>query len=373
MSATAVAVLASGLVTPVGFRAEATLAALHAGISGVQTLGFRHAGSGEALRGGRVALSQRWTGTSLLAGLLAPAIGECLRAASVPVEEVPWLVGVSSAQRPGRPPDLDHSLLPEVAHRLGLRLPPHSATVARDAMGAAHALQVAMTLIQEGRARQVVIGGVDSFLEPRLLIDLDRRRRLLGPGRMDGFLPGEGAAAVLVSAADIPASDHRPGLLIRGLAFAQEEAPVGSGRPFRGEGLTVAVAAVLADTGLSMEDIAWRLSDVSGEHYGFKEAMLAAIRLDRARRDEALDLWHPIEYTGHLGAAVTPLLMAWAQHALELGYAPGPRALCHVGDDAGGRAAFVVEARAAGRLPWSADWLAHSLLDAGDVRKEYLS
>lgn len=373
MTTSMAAILASGLVTPIGFRADATLAALHAGVSGIRTLGFRHASSGQPLRGGRVALSQRWAGTSLLAGLLAPAIGECLRAATEPAAEVPWLVGTASPTRAGRPADLDAVLLPEVAHRLGVRLHPDSAMAARDAMGAAHALQRAMAIIQAGRARQVVVAGVDSFLNEATLDGFDRQGRLLAPGRLDGFLPGEGAGAVLVAAADAVPAGHRPAMLVRGLSVAREDAPVGSGRPFRGEGLTAAVASALQDAGLDMKDIAWRLSDVSGEHYGFKEAMLAALRLDRAPRTQPLDLWHPLEFTGHLGAAVLPLLLAWAQHAFELGYAPGPRALCHVGDDAGGRAALVLEAGAAGRRPWSGDGLALSLLDAGDARKELFS
>ena len=364
-------IVASGLVTPIGFSAEATLAALHAGVSGIRALGHRHAPSSRPLRGGRVELSQRWTGTSLLAGLLAPAIDECLRAAPVPLHEVPWLVGTSASTRPGRPRDLDEGLLPEVAERLGHPLHADSATLPADAMGAAHALRHAAALIGERRARQVVVAGVDSFLCETTLAALVRQRRLLAPGHLDGFLPGEGAAAVLVRAADEPSTGPCAGMRVRGLAFEREEAPVGSGRPFRGEGLTAAVAATLDRSGLTMTDIAWRLSDVSGEHFAFKEAMLAALRLDRARRDSPLDLWHPIEFTGHLGAAVTPLMLAWAQHAFDLGYAPGPRALCHVGDDAGGRAAFVVEAIAPGRRPWSADRLALSLLDAGEPRKEY--
>lgn len=364
-------VAAAGLVTPVGYRADTTLAALHAGVSGVRSLGNHHAPSGEPLRGGRVALSQRWTGTWLHADLLAPTIGECLGAVTVSPKDVPWLVGTSATTRPGRPRHLDEALLPEVADRLGLPLHPASATLPADAMGAAHALERAATLIAEGRAKQVIVAGVDSFLHEATLTSLIERRRLLAPGHLDGFLPGEGAAAVLVRAADEPSSGPEAGMVVRGLTFAREDAPIGSGRPFRGEGLTAAVAGALEQAGLTMDDIAWRITDVSGEHFSFKEAMLAALRLDRKKRDLPLDLWHPIEFTGHLGAAVTPLMLAWAQHAFELGYAPGPRALCHVGDDAGGRAAFIVEAAPGGHRPWLPDRLALSLLDTGEPRKEF--
>ena len=108
-------VVASGLVTPIGFSADASLAALHAGVSGVRVLGHRHPASGRPLRGGRVALTQRGAGASLLAGLLAPAVGECLGVATAPLQEVPWLVGTSAVTRPGRPRRLDEWLLAEVA------------------------------------------------------------------------------------------------------------------------------------------------------------------------------------------------------------------------------------------------------------------
>lgn len=366
-------VVATGLVTPVGYRADTTLAALHAGVSGIRSLGHHHAPSGEPLRGGRVALSQRWTGTWLHAGLLAPAIGECLDAVTVAPKDVPWLVGTSATTRPGRPLHLDEALLTEVADRLGLPLPAASATLPADAMGAAHALERAAALIAEGRAKQVIVAGVDSFLHEATLDSLVKQRRLLAPGRLDGFLPGEGAAAVLVRAAGEVPDGAEAGMVVRGLSFAQEHAPIGSGRPFRGEGLTAAVASALERARLAMDDIAWRITDASGEHFSFKEAMLAALRLDRAKRDAPLDLWHPIEFTGHLGAAVLPLMLAWARHAFELGYAPGPRALCHVGDDAGGRAAFIVEAAPGRRRPWLPDRLALSLLDSGAPRKEFIA
>jgi 3-oxoacyl-[acyl-carrier-protein] synthase-1 len=55
-------------------------------------------------------------------------------------------------------------------------------------------------------------------------------------------------------------------------------------------------------------------------------------------------MWHPIEHLGEVGAAILPCLLAWAAHAMREGYAPGGRALCHVGSDTGERAALVVRA-----------------------------
>ena len=88
--------------------------------------------------------------------------------------------------------------------------------------------------------------------------------------------------------------------------------------------------------------MAYRLTDLSGEHYKFKEAAFVAGRLNSGERDVPLDLWHPIEYLGEIGAAILPCLLAQAMHAAREQYAPGPLALCHVGSDTGERAALVV-------------------------------
>jgi len=138
-------------------------------------------------------------------------------------------------------------------------------------------------------------------------------------------------------------------LHIRGLGFAHEPAPITSEEPFRGEGLTEAVRTALQDAGLTLEDLAWRLTDITGEHYKFKEANFAAGRLSSGKWEDVFDLWHPIEYLGEIGAAMVPALLAWGLHAGQKGYAPGIRALCHVGSDGADRAAWVTEFDAGGR------------------------
>ena len=88
--------------------------------------------------------------------------------------------------------------------------------------------------------------------------------------------------------------------------------------------------------------MAFRITDLSGEHYKFKEALFVLTRLDREPRSQILDLWHPIEYLGEVGAAILPCLLAWTMHARDHKYAPGRLALCHVGNDNGQRAAMIL-------------------------------
>jgi len=334
-------VQAAGMVTALGYNAPATLAALRAGISGVRTLAWADQGGGEPYRCARVDLPQRWSGVALLADLLAPAVLECLQA--VPEDAlaaVPLLVGVSHPARPGRAAGIEQGLLPALAERLDAgALHPRSRTWPAGQTGCAHALLEAHDLVASGQARHVIVAGVDSLVDRDTLEAFDTARRLLSTGNVNGFLAGEAGCAVLVSAA-------RPGAAgpwLTGAGQAVETAVIDGTQPAQGHGLTAAVRAALRSAGLSMAAVDWRLSDLSGEHYKFKEAMFVAMRLDRQPREEPLDMWHPIEYLGEIGAAILPCLLAWGRHALQQDYAPGRTALCHVGSDAGERAAFVLQ------------------------------
>jgi len=334
------AVIGMGMVTAVGYNAPASLAALRAGVSGIRMVAWADPQSGEPFRCARVSLPQRWGGVRLFADLVAPAVLECLGASGTELlRSTPILLGVSEQGRPGRPESLERELLDALYGRLGSQPHPESRTYATGQTGCAHAVLEAQRLIETRGAPAVLIAGVDSFINRVTLEAYAHRRRILTPANFNGFLPGEAGSAVLVSAAPRDFG----GVRITGWGYAQESATIEATRPFRGEGLTDAVRIALKTAGIGLQDVGFRVTDVSGEHYKFKEAMFVAMRLDKGSRPTPLDLWHPIEYLGEVGAAILPCLFAWVSHAVRAGYAPGSRALCHVGNDAGERAAFVVE------------------------------
>ncbi len=107
-------------------------------------------------------------------------------------------------------------------------------------------------------------------------------------------------------------------------------------RPTQVEAITVA----LGDAGLTLGDMDYRLTDLSGEQYGFKEADLAITRTLREHK-EAFDIWHPADSIGEVGAAALPCMLGVALAAAEKGFDPGPSVLCHLGNDDGARAALV--------------------------------
>ncbi|OWQ84455.1 hypothetical protein CDN99_24510 [Roseateles aquatilis] len=335
-------VIGCGIVSAVGYNAPSTLAALRAGVSGVRASGWLDPVSGEPLPCGRVSLPQRWGGSRLLAGLLAPAIWECLQASAAPLRlrEVPLFIASSAPDRPGRPADLAAALPELLAQSLDDALHPASMVFQEDQIGGLHALLAARQWLAGGADRRAIVAGVDSLLERATLESLAQRRRLLTAMNIDGLHAGEAGAAVLVSLAPGEAG----GLAVVGCGEGVERGTIDSTLATRGDGLTDAVGQALRQARLRLDDVAYRVTDLSGEHYKFKEAMIAALRLQEGPRETPLDLWHPIEYLGEIGAAIVPCLLAWAWHALDEGYAPGPTALCHVGSDQGGRGAMIARA-----------------------------
>ena len=153
-------------------------------------------------------------------------------------------------------------------------------------------------------------------------------------------MAGEGAGAVLVGDPSGGAE-----LVCTGIGFARELAHIGSEEPLKAEGLTMAIRAALTEAEMAMHDFDFRIADLSGEQYYFKECALALLRTLRQRKDE-FDLWHPAECTGEAGALVGASILALADAAARKGYAKGPNILAHMSNDAGQRAALTLQYRA---------------------------
>lgn len=336
----ALAIKATGMVTAVGLNAPASLAAIRAGIRNVNEANLWDAESGKYLAAGKVPLPQWWVGLGKLADLAAPAIMECMAAAKpIPPSNIPVLLGVASPDRPYRFPGLDAQILPEIEHRLGFRLHHASRVIPRDRVAVVVALREASELIAAKKALCVIAAAVDSLLHIDLKNYYLSKRRLLTPINSNGFSLGEAGSAVLLA----PVGGNAQGELhVRAMAMAHEKASIESEDPMRAEGLTQVIRDVLRESGLTLQDVHYRITDLNGEHYRFKELALATNRFVRKPTPKLFDVWHPIEYIGDVGAAIGPIVLSVALHASEKGYGMGPTVLCTLGNDDGERAALVV-------------------------------
>jgi 3-oxoacyl-[acyl-carrier-protein] synthase I len=329
-----IAILSSGMVTAVGFTAPASCAAIHAGITGFVETRFLF--DGEWMIGSPVPFEEGWRGRERLLRMVVPAIEECLAGIEpAATREVSLLLCVAERDRPGRYAGLDDSFVQKVETRLGRRFHEDSYLIARGRIGAVQAVDHCRRLLAEGR-RHCVVAGVDSLMVAETLRSLVGRRRVMTSRNSNGFIPGEAAAAVLLG---MPTDDAA--LVCLGIGHGMEPSTIGSGQPLRADGMVAAFRGALADSGMTLGQMDYRITDLSGEQYGFKEASLALSRVLRERKAE-FALWHPADCIGEVGAAAVPAVLAVALAAATKGYAPGPRAISHFAADGGERAAMIL-------------------------------
>lgn len=336
-------VLASGLVTCLGFNGPASLAAMRAGIRHVRTTNLWDPRAGDYIAAGKVDLPHWWPGLGKVVELVAPPIGECLRAA-LPVEsgDIPIFLVLPRPDRPHLGVRLDERVLEALAFRLGLPVHPDSRLFPEDRAATVQALAAAQQYLATGRAPYCVIAGADSFIEPRWVDHLLEQRRILSGDASNGFSPGEAGSAVLVGRDGHPFDDE---LRLLGWGTGHESATPDSDVPLRGDGLIEAIGQALSASHLTLHETQFRISDLNGEHDRFKEMTFAMLRYERQPRALLNELWHPIEYIGEAGAALGPLLLAVALHAGRNDYGVGPTALCTLSNDDGARACIVTQYR----------------------------
>lgn len=328
-----VMVRACGMRTAIGLSAPATCAALRARLDNFAETRFISR-DGDWILGAEVPLETPWRGVARLTHMLAGALQECFAAASAAPEDLPVLVCLPETDRPGRFEGLETRLWAGLREVLGHGLHPESRSYAYGQVGGVVALGDAKVHLERG-ASGVIVAGTDSFLVADTLRTLSRKDRLLTESNSNGFIAGEAGAAVLLT-------QGANGLCLRGVGFGAEAATITSGEPLRAEGMVKAMGDALGQAGLTYEDISYRISDLSGEQYYFKEAALAQARLWRGKRDPE-ELWHPCDGIGQTGAAIVPICLGVGLMAHRKEYAPGPVVMVHASHDDGRRAAMVLE------------------------------
>ncbi len=330
------AILSTGLVTSVGLSAPATCAAIRAGVTNPTETRYVDS-RGEWIMAHQVPLAEPWRGLYKHIRMAAQVILESLAA----VERADWaripvLLCVAERERPGRVSGLEDELFPEIRQLAGAEFHGSSAIIPHGRVSHAVALLRARHLLDESGVLAVLIVAVDSLINGPTLMAYERAGRLLAAHNSNGFMPGEGACALLVGR---PPTGRR--LLCTGLGFGTEAAHIESNEPLRADGMTRAVREALQDAQCGLEDVDFRIADISGEQYYFKEAALTLSRVLRVRKEQ-FDIWHPAEFIGESGAVAGAASLAVAYAACRKAYAPGPNILCHAANDAGQRVAAIV-------------------------------
>jgi 3-oxoacyl-[acyl-carrier-protein] synthase-1 len=335
-----------GMVCPVGLTAASACAALRAGISGFADLEYDSEEELPVIGAAVPGLDRRLGRVPRLVELLARALAECLAGSpGLRTEQVPLLAGLAEPDRPGGPAGRAAAIIPEVETRLGRKFHRRlSEPLARGHTAVFASFQRARELLLRGDIPACLVAGVDSYLNAISLDWLHQAQRLKTEGNSNGVIPGEAAAAVLLQRRP-PAPPMAP-VAVLGLGFAVEKVHVLSEEPFLGLGLAEAARAALAEARLGLHEIHFRLSDVTGESYGFKEQALLLPRVMRERVAE-FPIWHCADSIGDVGAAVGACLLVHAFQAFSKGYAPGDRAVGCTSSVPGERAVAIFQRQTA--------------------------
>lgn len=357
--ANAIVVTGAGVLTSLGQLSQGW-AAMRAGISHIAERGdFHLLGPDEefdlpsALRGAEA--PPAWDGShpwDRLVELALPALDEALEGARVPRRE--WknvhlaLALRTPAAGGGTPAEMGRYVL-DAMWTDGALPKPLSASVRFEGHAAgAVAIVDAARALRAGDRTCCVVGGAETFLDPDAIAELDRGFRLRSERSADGYLPGEGAAfVVLETAARAADRGVKPLATLAGYGLADEPRPLGSDEPCAAEGLCEAIrqtAERAGRGGAKVPPAAWVLSDQNGERHRAKEWALAVSRLHELL-EPGLEIWTPAENFGDTGPASVPLLAAMTAETFRREAAPAPGALLLASSDGPPRAGLLLRGR----------------------------
>ncbi len=196
-----------------------------------------------------------------------------------------------------------------------------SVVVAEGRAAALMALEQALSFLDGDPTAAVVVGGVDTFLDLRLLGARDAEQRILGTRVMDGFIPGEGAAFCVLSGPE--ARSGRTAVTVTGAASASDPGHRYGSAPAKGEGLAMAIDQLRHRLSPPPPPVATTFAGFNGENFEAKLWGVARLRhTDFFAPDMVIE--HPADKFGDAGAAMGAILLALAAESLASGTRSGP-------------------------------------------------
>ena len=180
--------------------------------------------------------------------------------------------------------------------------------------GGVHAIDEAINLLLTSPLESIIVGGIDSFLDIMLLNALDAEERLSSNAPIRGFVPGEGAAFVVLQ------KKHAPELVVKRPGLAEEIGHLYSQETCLGDGLSNAVNDAVKGLDRPLKTV---LCSMNGEPGHVKEWGVSQLRNSASFEDD-LDLYHPAECYGDIGAATAVTLLSLSVIGITKGYYLGP-------------------------------------------------
>ncbi|MGE5787102.1 MAG: hypothetical protein ACM3ZE_21085 [Myxococcales bacterium] len=196
--------------------------------------------------------------------------------------------------------------------------------------------------LERGETQALLLGGLHSDYHPLRIQALDAAQRLFSPEQLDAVLPGEGAAFVLLTDANLA---RRLGWsswgTVHAIGTAFERAnPDNDESAYDAAGMTVALRSVAEALQGAELQVGWQLNDVGFERFRLSEWEAVSLRTHELWCDpQRVD---PLpQRMGHQGGAVLPIHLAIAAEAWRRGWAPHERVISLCGSDSGARTAVL--------------------------------
>ncbi len=344
-------ILGIGMVTPVGLTARTAAAAMRAGITRIKLTCLLNSRF-EPVRAGFLEdehLPPLADAVARRASRISGRFRRCLQLATRAFQEVlagstkplPMFLALPEPQQNQAEP-LGSVFLELLMSQAGVSLETRRSQVLfQGRAGGLIALEQALRLLSTGQVPGALVGGVDTYMDVRLLTTLDAEQRLHSGGLSDGFIPGEGAAFLWLGP---PGEGRRQGqtplACITSVGLGHEEGHCYSDKSYRGDGLAQAFRELFQRwPGHKIRSV---YAGFNGENFWSKEWGVAYLRHAHSFT-ESFRMEHPVEYTGDPGTALGPMMVTLAAVGLQRGYREGP-CLVWCSSDLEQRAAVIVEA-----------------------------
>ena len=198
--------------------------------------------------------------------------------------------------------------------------------------------------------RHVVVLASDSLLTAPTVERLLAQRRLSEDQQTDALLPGEAAAAVMLTLE--AAHCAAPEVWITGAAHGLDDWRLDTDTPLRALALTAVLRDAARQSGIDVADAEFHASGMNGEHWMAREIELALSRAMERKR--AHFPHHRIaQFIGDAGTANAVATLAWITHEMRVTRRAGQCGparigsigLLHFSDDDGQRSALMLCAR----------------------------
>ncbi len=344
-------IAATGMMTPIGIDSQMTADAVQAGINVYQDSSFFNrkyaymrisAVPDDAFEMPTIDSQDilvKQTRYRRMLGLATVALNELY--ATIPVEQsIPLFLGGPETSL-NQKVVIDSAFIRHLAECSG-----HNIDVANSRLFATgrtaglEAIELAFEYMQQMKADYILVGAVDSYIDLDVLGHLEREQRILASGIADGFVPGEAAGFILLASQQgIEKLNKKYSPSIQRPGIAQETGHRYSQEPYQGNGL--AEATRLSLQSLGEQKVGSLYSSMNGESFFAKEHGVALMR-NNEQLNEVVNVQHPADCFGDLGAATGIVLTALASIDLSRKTKPSSSLICCSADQST-RAACVLQ------------------------------